>query len=880
MVHSESFFLGNSNPSLMEGRYNQEKEIMLMNGDAYLDKNYDEDGVNGRTTTEDDEISQNMLADSINQEPMDGGKAAAAPENDDDDGDKAELEEGRKVTGLDDRTPQVGMVFKSYEEVVNFYKRYALRVGFGVAVKKSSFTTYGLCRRLVLVCTKGGKGRASACYQSRPTAKTNCQAMIIVKLWGDGLLHLVEANLEHNHAVSPSTARFLRCYKKMSSGMTKDLAVRAAGHEDLLFGDKDCVNSIEGGRLKLGEGDDEAIHQFFARMQTKNPNFFYLLDLDVEGHLRNVFWADSRSRAAYQYFSDVVYFDTTCLKNKYDIPLALFVGVNHHGQLVLLGCGLVSDETTENYLWLFKAWLTCMRGCPPNAIITDECEAIQGAVAEVFPEARHRICLWHIMKNVQQKLRDFEEYKTLKKDLKKVVYDSLRIDEFEECWRDLIKRYGLEGSEWLNFLYENRQLWAPVFLKNTFWAGMSIARQKESITTFFEGCVYPETSLKCFLSNYEMVLKTKYEMEAQADLDSFHKGRVFVTKLHMEEHLSKLYTLNMFKKFQDELKAIVHCQVSLVKVDGPISTFEVKECAFMEGGENAQDRHYEVFYNVDEFDVHCICGSFEFRGILCRHALSVFKLQQMYEIPAQYILQRWTKDFKQLFALDRYSKDVVGNNQMERYDYLSMRCLQLVEVGMISEEKYQLALKLLREVEKSLLDDNTCRDLQRRLLPFETRSNASDENHAASQLGITEGNKIPNSLPVKRRGRPPKKRKEESNTEMISSPSNQKDSLRASSDGGQSNVFQAASTASHLGSHIRTHGGVDLMEEVNPNDLSFGNHFGLQANHQHHLGNQLQSANLLQSQFGQQTVGNSSGMQWIYQQMLQEDHAPFGRRTG
>lgn len=37
------------------------------------------------------------------------------------------------------------------------------------------------------------------------------------------------------------------------------------------------------------------------------------------------------------------------------------------------------------------------------------------------------------------------------------------------------------------------------------------------------------------------------------------------------------------------------------------------------------------------------------------------------------------------------------------------------------------------------------------------------------------------------------------------------DSLRASSDGGQSNVFQAASTASHLGSHIRTHGGVDLM---------------------------------------------------------------------
>lgn len=31
----------------------------------------------------------------------------------------------------------------------------------------------------------------------------------------------------------------------------------------------------------------------------------------------------------------------------------------------------------------------------------------------------------------------------------------------------------------------------------------------------------------------------------------------------------------------------------------------------------------------------------------------------------------------------------------------------------------------------------------------------------------------------------------------------------------------------------------------------------------------IEQQKLSQSQFGQQTVGNSSGMQWIYQQMLQ-----------
>ena len=46
-------------------------------------------------------------------------------------------------------------------------------------------------------------------------------------------------------------------------------------------------------------------------------------------------------------------FDTTYLTNKYDMPFAPFVGVNHHGQSILLGCGLVSNEDTITFVWLF-----------------------------------------------------------------------------------------------------------------------------------------------------------------------------------------------------------------------------------------------------------------------------------------------------------------------------------------------------------------------------------------------------------------------------------------------------------------------------------------------------------------------------------------------
>lgn len=793
----------------------------------------------------------------------------------------AGLDMDDKVVSMDGRAPQVGMVFRSYEEAVSFYKLYALRVGFGVAVKKSSFTPYGLCRRLVLVCTKGGKGRENVCYQSRPTAKTDCLAMIVLKLWGDGLLHLMEAHIEHNHPTSPSAARFLKCYKKMSGRMTKDMVVRAGGHESISLDGKESMSFMDGGRLKLGQGDNEAIHQFFARMQAKNPNFFYLMDLDIEGHLRNVLWADARARAAYQYFGDVISFDTSYLKYKFDIPLVLFVGTNHHGQSILLGCGLVSEQIVENYTWLLKTWLTCMLGSAPIAVITDESKVIKDALSEVFPKARHRICLWKMLKSVKEKLKEYTEYKTIKRALNKVVIDSSQVDEFEENWSKLTKEFGLEDDDLLSSLYEHRNLWVPAFLKDTFWAGMSIVHYKERVNLFFDGYLYPQTCLKDFLSKYEVALHSKYEIEAQADYESFYKARILVSKYHMEEQLSKLYTLSIFKMFQNELKGVLYCKVLLIKVDASISTFKVKDCPFIDEIEKSQSKDYDVLYNIDGFQVHCSCGFFQFRGILCRHALSVFKLQQVYGIPARYIIDRWRKDYKQLNMLSRKSKDSLNINAMERYDNLSMRCLNLVDIGVMSDEKYQLALKLIREVEKSLLDDNLFRDLQRRFLPFDNRLSESDENHASHDYVIYETNKNSPSLPVKRRGRPPKKVKETS-LEALPSSSNRKENVGTLMLDNPNSMFQAASNASQMGALIRMSGGVNLMEEVNPNQLSFGSHYGIHANPPdiivHHSA--LQSANALQNQFGQQSIGNQQGVQWFYQQFFQEDQSLFGRRPG
>lgn len=48
--------------------------------------------------------------------------------------------------------------------------------------------------------------------------------------------------------------------------------------------------------------------------------------------------------AAYEDFGDVVCFNATYLTNEYELPFANFVGVNHHGQSIILSCARVSRE--------------------------------------------------------------------------------------------------------------------------------------------------------------------------------------------------------------------------------------------------------------------------------------------------------------------------------------------------------------------------------------------------------------------------------------------------------------------------------------------------------------------------------------------------------
>ncbi|KAG6707642.1 hypothetical protein I3842_06G042300 [Carya illinoinensis] len=672
--------------------------------------------------------------------------------------------------------PKVGMTFASEDEVRAYYTKYAKIKGFGVSKRSSRPGDDGKLRYFILACVRQGTAKlmASNVLRPRPIERFGCKAKINATLSLDGRYKLSTVILEHTHTLSPGKARFFRCNRKMDSAVKKQLdvgdsaginvsksfksfVVKTGGYENLTFGEKDCRNYLDKARqLRLGEGGVEALRKYFVRMQQKNYHFYYIMDLDDEGRLRNVFWADARSRIAYKYFGDVITFDTTYLMNRYKMPFAPFVGVNHHGQSILFGCGLISSEDVNTFVWLFESWLTCTEGQASLAIITDQDKAMQIVIATVFPTSRHRFCLWHILKKLPEKFGSHSHYESIKSRIQNCVYDCLTTKDFEESWETLLDTYNLHDNVWLEWLYDERHMWVPAYVRDTFWAGMSTTQRSESMNAFFNDYVNSKTSLKQFVEQYDNALRRKVENETAADFSSFHTQFPCITHYEIEKQFQSLYTNAKFKEVQDEFRGFIYCRPNLVNCEGVVQTYRVSDEVKVCDGFIKRVNFSVTYTDEDDFAISCNCKLFEFRGILCRHALCVLTMFDKRTLPLKYIVNRWRKDLKRNYTLVKSSYDDRGSNpKASRYDMLTRAFGDIAEDASETEESCK---RLMGQLAKLRLDH-----VRTGNRPFS--GNDANHNYVDACAGMScestkdIGSKVYSPLVVRSKGRPPSKRK-------------------------------------------------------------------------------------------------------------------------
>jgi len=160
----------------------------------------------------------------------------------------------------------------------------------------------------------------------------------------------------------------------------------------------------------------------------------------------------------------VLAFDTT-YKNKYNYPLCIFFGCNHHSQTIIFGVALLEDETIESYKWVLNLFLECMESKFPKAVVTDGDGSMREAIQQVFPDASHRLCAWHRHKNSQENVKKTP----FLEGFRKPMYSNFTQEQFEEFWSKLIQKNELEGNAWVIKTYSNKSLWATTYLRDKFF---------------------------------------------------------------------------------------------------------------------------------------------------------------------------------------------------------------------------------------------------------------------------------------------------------------------------------------------------------------------------------------------------------------------------
>lgn len=613
---------------------------------------------------------------------------------------------------------KIGTEFESDEHAYRFYNKYARLVGFSVRkdwVNRSK--VHGLVVSRKFTCSKEGYRRKDKrdvnVKKHRKETRTGCLAHMIITRQTDGKYRITHFEAAHNHDnINPNNAQMLLLQKELcvvqatEADSLNDLGIESNStfeplnrqfevQEGLDYLAMDFDNYLRSERIRdMKEGEAGRLLRYFQRQHFENPSFFHAIQVDIDDKVSNIFWADDKMVVDYDHFGDMVCLDTTYRINKHLLPFVQFIGVNNHNQAIIFAAALLFDDTVESLKWLFNTFIEAMSGKKPKVILTDQDAAIVEALNSILPETSHRICVWQMYQNALKHLSNIvKDTKSFASDFRSCIYDHNDEAGFIHAWEALLDKYGLQQNEWLRWMFRERENWAVVYGRNTFFVDMKGFHVAEDLSNDLRTYLNSNQDVVQFFKIFERVVDEQRFKEILAN-DKMSRcmpklmGNVIVLK-----HASDIYTPKAFEIFQREYEKCLNVVVSQCSENGCLLEYKVNTFG--------QTKEYIVTFNSSDDTVICNCMKFENVGFLCGHALKVLDNRNIKVVPSRYILKRWTKDAR--IGSVRHSSEFIaqGNPKLvaaTRYKDLCRSILKISSRASASEEAFDYASRQLDEV--------------------------------------------------------------------------------------------------------------------------------------------------------------------------------------
>lgn len=234
-----------------------------------------------------------------------------------------------------------------------------------------------------------------------------------------------------------------------------------------LFGEEDCIS-------------------FINYLKSLSSGIEYMVD-DSDS-LKRLFFVTPIMKKNYDQFGDVLLLDATYQTNVYQVPLAIFSGVNVEGKNVVYAMAFINDETFETYEWCFKAFFDFYKDKVPNVIVTDGDLSICKVMKEKYPTIPHLLCQWHFKRNL------YRHFAYLKKD-NKAEYDKIfklvdteKTEDFdtealilENFFDNQTCSHKQKSQKYFKDILEFKTKWATSYCPVVFTAGVHTTSRAESV---------------------------------------------------------------------------------------------------------------------------------------------------------------------------------------------------------------------------------------------------------------------------------------------------------------------------------------------------------------------------------------------------------------
>ncbi|XP_071678269.1 protein FAR1-RELATED SEQUENCE 5-like [Lolium perenne] len=603
------------------------------------------------------------------------------------------------------------MTFISEAAAYSFYNRYAKDYGFSVRLDQVKRFDDGVIRLRRFVCSRQGRrpknqltteGRV---YRHRPESRCGCKARLVVKFDGrTGFWVVEDFRDKHNHdPAEPCQTPFLRSHRTIndaqrseilsmgSMGIRKHLIMRkfiagSGSFAGVGFTRKDLYNMCSRERRRLlFDGDATKAIRIMSKRKKRDPEFFFEYDVDEKGRLKHMFWCDSQSRRDYQDYGDVLVFDSTYKMNKYKMPFVPFVGLNNHRRTTVFGCAILSSENEQTYVWLLKTFLKAMCQQKPKAVITDADAAMIAAIGEVFSGVPHRICSFHIEKNMEMHLsnKSLNEFRTL-------LYYTTSEQVFEERWHAFYRKWQSPKTRtWMKRMYTKRKLWAAAYLSQGFWLGMKSNQRSESLNSCLHLHLDGEMTIVDMIMHYDNAIVRLRENEAHDDCTASQTTPVAITNFReLEVAAAKIFTPAVFYIIQGELSKIGGIEILEKMQAGDSNIFIVA------WRNNVRTRFYVEYRPKEAEIIRCSCQRMIRKGIPCKHILHVLHFLKFTEIPQCCALRRFTKNARLGLPAKRTS-DMFGwgwsgAEERMKYSRMNIKVSQAMHIALNNSEEYDL----------------------------------------------------------------------------------------------------------------------------------------------------------------------------------------------